>query len=241
MFKNLTAGLLSLSYPHNCVLCKRYIPYHRPSIVLCPSCLDKIEFNTPPFCRKCSKHLMDPAQTFCLDCRHSEFHFDQSYSSALYNAPMRQLIHLFKYANKTHLRHPFRHVMSLFLKNYQIDLSSFDCIVPIPLHATRRRERGYNQAHLLAQSMSDELGIPLCEQNLVRVRPTQNQALIGRKDRWTNIQGAFKIIRPDEFFEKSVLIVDDLLTTGVTVSEAARTLKKAGAQNIGVFTLAIAV
>jgi ComF family protein len=103
------------------------------------------------------------------------------------------------------------------------------------------RERGYNQAQLLSQPIAARLGTDHITDNLIRMRPTQNQALLGKKDRWTNMRGAFKIKNVKPFSKKSVLLVDDLLTTGITASEAAYVLKEAGAARVGVFNLAIAL
>lgn len=127
-----------------------------------------------------------------------------------------------------------------FLKAYQIDIGHYDVLVPVPLHPTRYRERGYNQAELIASVISQTLAIPLLPQNLLRCRHTQNQARIGRKERWTNIQGAFTIRHSKKFLNRRVLLIDDLLTTGATASEAARVLKETGAARVDVVTVAIA-
>jgi len=150
------------------------------------------------------------------------------------------MIHSFKYQNKTSLRHTFARLIFSFIRNYALAMDQFDIIVPIPLHPTRLRERGYNQSQLLSENISKEFNIRHSPLNLMRIRNTRNQALLKEKERWTNIQGAFKIKDPLEFFAKSVLIVDDLLTTGATASEVARILKEAGAQKVSVLTLAIA-
>jgi len=152
---------------------------------------------------------------------------------------MRRLIHLFKYSHKTSLRSFLVDRIFSFLDNYHIPLESFEMIMPVPLHPVRMRERGYNQAQLLSQPIAARLGIPHLTDNLIRVRPTPTQAFLSKKDRWTNIQGAFKIKNVESFSKKSILLVDDLLTTGITASEAAGVLKEAGAAHVGVLTLAI--
>jgi len=151
------------------------------------------------------------------------------------------MIHLFKYNNKTSLKYPLLDLLDSFLKNYQIPLKSFDIVVPVPLHPVRIRERGYNQAQLLSEEISRKFMIPHSTHNLLRIHPTDHQALLGKKDRWTNIAEVFKIKNPFEFDKKSVLVVDDLLTTGVTASEIARILKEGGATKVGVLTAAIAL
>ena len=131
--------------------------------------------------------------------------------------------------------------MTAFAQTYQLPLEKFDLAVAVPLHPVRFRERGYNQSSLLVEEISRAFRIPGSTDNLIRIRHTQNQARIATKNRWTNIHDAFRIKAPSEFEKKSILLVDDLLTTGTTASEAARVLKQAGAQRVQVFTLALAV
>lgn len=154
---------------------------------------------------------------------------------------MRRLIHLFKYGNKTGLRHHFCELILSFLDTYRIELTDIDFIVPVPLYATRFRERGFNQAQILAQMLSLKLSIPLSLKHVKRVHHTENQAKLSQKERWTNIQGAFKIKYSRDLYNKNILIIDDLYTTGATSSEMARLLKDAGGKKIIVLTLAIAL
>ena len=119
-------------------------------------------------------------------------------------------------------------------------MQKFDIIIPIPLHDVRLRERGYNQSKLLAEGISQRFHIKLSDKNLMRIRHTKNQAMLKQKERWTNIQGAFRIKYPGDFFNKTILIIDDLLTTGATASEAACMLKNSGAKRVDILTLAIA-
>ena len=130
--------------------------------------------------------------------------------------------------------------MISFIKTTPVDLRDTDVLVPVPLHPVRLRERGYNQSALLTEEIARRFDLPVSSDNLIRIRHTQNQALIVGKNRWTNIQGAFRIKYSSRFLEKSVLMVDDLLTTGATVSEAARVLKSAGAKKVRVLTAALA-
>ncbi len=154
---------------------------------------------------------------------------------------MQKLLHLFKYGHKSSLRFFFVDHMAGFLREYHIDLSPVDLIVPIPLHPTRRRERGYHQSQILAEMPSEEVKIPSLAENLMRIRHTPNQARLTQKERWTNLEAAFKINNSNRFRDKSILLVDDLYTTGSTVSQAAGLLKTAGAREVRVLTLAIAV
>ena len=241
MLRHLWKGLCDLIYPPNCILCKKYIPQIPPKASLCLPCLNTVEYNKPPFCRKCSRYLGHSSdQILCNDCQKTKPQFDQAWGVCLYNGTMRRLIHLFKYGNRTTLHHTLTKMMFDFINAYQLDMHRFDLVVPIPLSSTRLRERGYNQSQLLAEDIARQFLIEPIYGNLQRIRHTRNQALMGKRERWTNLKGAFRIKYPLLFSGKSILIVDDLLTTGATVSEAAHALKEAGAKTTEVLTLAIA-
>lgn len=129
--------------------------------------------------------------------------------------------------------------MADLIDTYHFDIKQFDHIIPIPLHPSRLRERGFNQSQLLAAEISRQYKISLSFKNLIRARATEHQTLLSEKERWTNIYGAFRIKNPAKLAGKNILIIDDLLTTGATASEAALTLKSAGAKTVGILTLAI--
>lgn len=239
MLKNLLHGLCDLIYPNNCLICKGYLRTSQAAL-LCPSCRDTLEFNHPPFCLRCSRHLGVQPQSLCAECSGADYHFDRAWAITIYNDTMKRLIHLFKYGQKISLRKYFAELIFSFVETYHIDLRQFDIVVPVPLSSARLRERGYNQSQLLSEGVCQQFSLRLCQENLLRVRHTQNQALLGKKERWTNIRGAFTIRNSLPFLDKSVLLVDDLLTTGATASEAACILKEAGAKRVDVLALAIA-
>ncbi len=232
-------SLLNLIYPARCLLCQEYLNPETQN-TLCPSCRESIELNHPPFCLKCSRHINTHGK-LCRECRQTDFHFDHAWSTSIYNDSMKELIHLFKYQNRTGLRTFFVSHMLQFIGHHHIDMKQFDGLVPVPLSGTRFRERGYNQSALLAEMISKEFSIPIFEQCLLRVKHTKNQALLGKKDRFTNVTGAFRIKDSRVVKDKSILLIDDLLTTGATLSQAAFELKQAGAEGVFAMTLAIAI
>lgn len=237
--KQFADGLLSLVYPNNCIVCKS--PNTTTPLLVCASCQKTIAPNLPPFCVKCSRHLKNPNKnSWCPQCQKTQPFFDQAWAATRYTDSMKNLIHLFKYKNKTALQYLFSNIIISFIENYHIDIKQFDFIVPIPLHPTKLRERQYNQTDLIAQNLSHKFHIPLSRNNLIRQKHTKTQALLNEKERWTNTKDAFRIRHPSNFLEKSILIVDDLITTGATVCEATRILKQAQAKYIGILTLAIA-
>ncbi len=243
-------GLYDLLYPHNCIICKTHLSTDNGHDHLCASCRQAITLNRPPFCLKCPRciasqddqhHGLPAGQAgLCQECLHSSFDFNQAKSVSIYDNKMQYLIHLFKYGNRTGLKNEFGRMICAFLTAYRVDMSSYDMITAIPLHQTRLRERGYNQSELLTEEISNRFKIKQSCRNLVRVKPTKNQARLKKRERFTNIQGAFKIRNPEEFDGASLLLIDDLFTTGATASEAARVLKEAGAGKVDVLTLAVA-
>jgi ComF family protein len=242
VLKELCLGLIDLVYPPHCYLCKTSLSHHSipPREGLCPRCQSSIILNTPPFCVQCSRHLDQPQQSSkCVICREHHLSFDFAWSACLYEPPLKNLIHDFKYHEKTHLQFCFAQLVTAFINEHEFDIRQFDMLIPIPLSPLRLRERGFNQSEILAKHISKEYNIALNTKNLIRRKNSRPQASLSAKDRWTNIQGAFTIKHSNDIKNKSVLLIDDLLTTGATASEAAKTLKQFGANSVGVITLAI--
>jgi len=208
---------------------------------LCPDCLNKIAFNHPVFCAKCSRPLSNPAKRLCRHCRHRELHFDRIWAAAIYDPTMRYLLHLFKYGQNTGLRLTFAEFLKQFVQRYHVPVQDCDLILPVPLHHTRFRERGFNQSELIARPLAAAWKIPFHPGILERYRFSIYQARVNSKQRWTNISGTFKIKHPDIIKDKNILIIDDLMTTGATLSEISRELKRAGAQKVYGLTVAIAI
>ena len=238
MIRPLTEGFLNLIFPPNCLVCRRL---RNPQEILCSPCRDKILLNHPPFCRKCSRL----AETgLCGPCRDRPPEFDFAWSACIYDEFLKHLLLQFKYHHKTACRHLFARLMIHFIEEYGLDIRQFDSLVPVPLFASRWRQRGYNQSLFLAEAIGHAYQIPVDKNILQRIRPTPSQTHLSRKDRWTNVSGAFRI-KPNfdvqALKNKKILVIDDLLTTGATASEAARTLKSSGAKLVGVLTLATAI
>ena len=128
-----------------------------------------------------------------------------------------------------------------FIDRHHIPIKQFDLISPIPLHPVRLRERGYNQSALLSLGLSRHYGILHTENLLVRQKATQTQTELGAKQRWTNMERAFRIKNSTDVVGKNVLLIDDLYTTGATLHSAAQTLKTAGTKRVCVLTFSITI
>jgi len=232
-------GSLDLLYPPKCNICKNSHKSRIPGDFVCSQCRKTIQFNRPPFCLCCSRHLgTSCVHPRCSNCRRFKPAYDLAWGACLYTDSLKTLIHLYKYHQKTYLRRLFVNLMTEFINKYSFDVGQFDCLVPIPLHPTRYRERGFNQAELLAKGLAQFYNIDIYS-NLIRSKNTQHQALLSKKDRWTNTCEAFTIKLPLKIRDKSVLLIDDLLTSGATASAASAALRRIGVKRIGVLTLAI--
>jgi ComF family protein len=169
----------------------------------------------------------------CLACRSGAQGFDACYSFGWYEGALRELIHLFKYGRVTPLRKPFGNMLARVLPRE----ARFDAIVPVPLHWWRGWLRGFNQAELLAQEVAQRWGIPVVKA-LRRTRWTAPQADLSRAQRRRNVSGAFRAAHPDRVEGRSILLIDDVFTTGATARAGALALKRAGARRVTVLTLA---
>ncbi|MDZ7315157.1 MAG: ComF family protein [candidate division KSB1 bacterium] len=152
-----------------------------------------------------------------------------------YTPELQKIIHAFKYQGLSRLDAFFEKEI---LKRWASLTLEGDCLVPVPLHSARLRERGYNQSEVLAQLFSRQIGLPCAAGVLERVRYTEQQAKLNAEERRRNVQGAFLVRHPDSVRRRHIVLVDDVLTTGSTLNECSRVLKAAGAARIDVLTLA---
>jgi ComF family protein len=217
---------------------------------LCPHCA---ESHTPvrhPLCPACGR----PYRTdqgidhLCPDCLENPMAFDAARAAGIYDQPLKTLIHQYKYQGRVELARPFGKMLwNALLRFY--DPREFDLIIPVPLHWFRRFRRGFNQAALLVRNWrryATDAGMrwrsgAVAPHLLSRRRRTSAQTGFGRRQRAANLKDAFTVLRPDDVRYKRILLVDDVLTTGATAVECAKTLVSAGADVVKVLTLGRAV
>jgi ComF family protein len=206
---------------------------------LCDACLAKALRISPPFCERCSEPFAGTMSGpfSCANCSHRRLYFEAAVAVYRSRGVVRQVVHQFKYGQQMHLRHPVGQWLCAALEDARLRGRSFDLIVPVPLHPAKQRERGFNQAALLAQSVGRRLAV-VVNPVLRRVRYTRTQTAFDRTERMGNLRGAFRLRRNADVRGLCVLLVDDVLTTGATLSECARVLKKAGARSIFAATAA---
>ena len=227
---------VSLLYPATCAICREHI---RAGEYLCDGCEAKLMRIVPPFCQKCSEHFEGSINIrfACANCAHRTIHFDAAVAVYRGRGIVRDVIHEFKYNRQIHLRHLLARWVRAALDDERLRNYQFDMMVPVPLHSARQRERGFNQASLLANLVSKNTSIP-CRSLLKRIRYTTTQTALDRSERMENLHNAFRLRKNADVRGLSVLLIDDVLTTGSTLSECARVLKGAGAISVHAATAA---
>jgi len=229
-------AFLDLLYPPHCAICLKSTPTGEH---LCTTCREKAPGISAPFCDTCSMPFsgqIDGAFT-CPNCRERRFRFTCAVACYRSRDDVRELIHRFKYNGKVHLRSVLVDWLAETLDDPRLQTPPCDRIVPVPLHSTRERERGFNQARILAEGLARRRGIPLFD-CMKRIRYTTTQTIFDRDERMENLRGAFQMRQHADVRNLHLLLIDDVLTTGSTVDECARVLMNAGAASVRVATVA---
>jgi len=240
MLKALFAAAIDQLFPPLCHVCRTYIP-SAGKLHICHGCRELIQKITAPLCVVCGVPFAGAGKDHvCGECMTSSPLFDAARAALVYEGSGRDLIHAFKYRNKTHLRRPLALLalesLSEFIRTRQPDL-----IMPVPLHRKKLSSRGYNQSVLLGEIFSQQLKVPMERCNLQRIRWTEPQVNLAASDRRANVKGAFTVRESVLVRDRRILLVDDVLTTGSTVEECGRVLKAAGAADVTVVTVARAL
>ncbi len=193
----------------------------------------------PPVCRKCGKPLRGPPDLLftCVPCRHRRTSFACARAAGIYDAPLRDAIHALKFGGCQALAGPLGRLMAEVAATDP--RLRADLIVPVPLHPQRLRERGFNQAELLAAEVGAYLRLPVRTDLLHRARPTKSQTELSRSDRRANVRAAF--VAGSRCAFGRILLLDDVMSTGFTAAECSRVLRAAGTREVVVATAALAV
>lgn len=229
-------ALLDLLYPPFCTVCRAPAASGE---VLCEACRAKAPVINAPFCQVCSTPFSGQidAPFTCGHCEKRSFHFACAVSHRQSRESVRELVHQFKYSGKMHLLQPLGEWLAETLVDPRLHTPPCDRLVPVPLHPVRRRERGFNQAQLLAEDLARRSGLPV-DNCLRRTRYTKSQTAFDRETRMENLRGAFQMRQNHDVSNLHLLLIDDVLTTGSTVDECARVLLGAGAASVRVATVA---
>jgi ComF family protein len=233
----LAERLFQFLLPPQCHCCEKILEEGQQGI--CSDCLSEIHWIEPPFCLVCgtpfvSKEVVSHTCGVCLSKRK---YFTMARALGSYDGSLQEAIHRWKYGGKTSFNPFFGKWMTEGLYRYW-NPNLFDLLIPVPLHSHRLRERGFNQAVLLVRELSLRTGIPYRKKVLQKRKPTLPQVSLSGAEREKGVRGSFHVVGREELEGKSVLLVDDVYTTGATVNECSKVLLAGGAKRVDVLTLA---
>jgi ComF family protein len=225
-----------LFYPAHCVECGNSV---KSDAYLCADCAKTAAQIKAPYCEKCSMpfHGAISGPFTCANCEGLHHHFAFAVSCFRFRGVVRRMIHRFKYNEALYLRHPLGDWLAGGLRDERIAGETFDCLVPVPLHPARKREREFNQAEVLADLLAGHACKPVLN-CLQRVRYTAAQTRLDRLERMENLRNAFRLRHNFSVQNQRILLVDDVFTTGSTLNECARVLRRAGAASVRAITVA---
>jgi ComF family protein len=231
MVYNWLKTIQSKLYPQNCLLCGAAADFET---CFCQTCYDSLPFNRHA-CPYCALPLPPtlPRDTRCGACINKQLPFDSCITALRYEPPFNRLISRLKFHQQLHLAEP---LAKLLIERLDDQPERPELILPIPLHQRRLRERGFNQAHELGRVVARHYRIPLDSRLVKRTRETKAQSDLGEKERRRNLRNAFRVY--GSLNGARVAILDDVITTGSTITEMSKTLRRSGAAVITVWALA---
>ncbi len=240
-FKNFYQEILNILFPPICLNCQKNLSENQIQInwPLCLDCFQKIPINNGFYCPFCYRRLPE----FKKSC-HQKVKYLLAAVSSYQNPITQNLIHSLKYQSMKTAINPIKHLIALYLKTIDFNFENF-IIIPIPLHKKKQRKRGFNQAFLIAQALQEILikeknqKLTLENEVIKKIKNTPSQTKIENyKERERNVANCFSIENPEIIKNKNIILVDDVITSGATINEAVKLMKKFGAKKIIAFVLA---
>ena len=235
--KSVVHGLADVIFPPQCMACGTVLRERQSS--LCPECFSQIAFIRSPLCVLCGQPFSEPGDSdhICGPCLLAGPPFSIARALGHYERVLMDVIHRFKYGGKISLGERLGEFMADF--SYpSLAIADYSLIMPVPLHPRRLRQRGFNQAVVLAREISRRFSLRLDFLSLQRVVFTEPQVGLGKEMRERNIRSAFRVVDAGRITGEKILLVDDVYTTGSTVKECARILMESKAEQVAVMTLA---
>lgn len=224
--------MLDLLYPPRCLSCGKFGAEY-----LCASCISQIEPVPEPYCHICGHTLTGH---ICFKCTERARAFTAARAVGVYSGTLRHAIHQFKYNGARMLADPLAGLLYSYLTTTcDYPWKRADCIIPVPIHPSRYRMRGYNQSELLAVKLSDLTGLPVVNDALVRGRCTRPQVELSAEDRRINMKDAFTVEKPHLVARRTPILVDDVSTTSSTIYECSRALIRHGSTRVYALCLAV--
>ncbi len=229
IFKKYEGILEDSIFPPRCPVCKKIVDNKNYGI--CKTCLGKLKLIKSPFCMQCGKHIEDDTDEYCDECLLNPKSYEKGFPLLRYDSLSSSIMYDIKYNNKKYYARVFaRMIYTVWGK--EIKKLNIDCIIPIPIHKKRLKQRGYNQAEILAAYLSEYLKINLENEVLSRVKNTKAQKELNPKERIKNLKEAFIGNIEYKNYFKNVLLVDDIYTTGATIEACTRSLKAIGVEKV---------
>jgi ComF family protein len=219
-FYKMLSFLIDLFFPQDCKLCARV-----GAGLVCNDCISKIEYSKGDVCRRCTRAL-PLFNGVCKECAQGKWYFKEALFLGPYKGILKDCIHLYKYCRRYSLS---KLLSSLCIEPLKRRWSErFDYAVAVPMHKRKERERGFNQAQLLAKWISKRLGVKLAN-FIKKIKDTPSQTQLDYRYRQENVKGSFRVYAEGKL-QKRVLLIDDVFTTGATANECARLLSQKGAE-----------
>jgi len=230
LFTNLKQNLLDEIYPKNysCHCCSEELKVSN-DYFLCNKCLASLRYIKHP-CKKCSEDLNDFTD-YCRNCKDKVRNFDRVISSLVYDGVAKNLVYKFKYSGQKYIADCISVFMLNKIKSSDI-LNKIDLVLPVPLSEERFKSRGFNQAEILSLKISRELNIEHNSSVLKRVKATPTQTNLNKVERAENLLNAFEVADSSLIKGKTILVIDDIITTGATLDEISKVLKNKGAKSV---------
>lgn len=238
--KNLIEGALEAVFPSNirCIFCgKEIMPGHN-IYSLCGKCIQEMEINSLPRCIVCGRGISHGYSHVCNNCLVEGHTFDGGISPYVYEGVLKSLVMKFKYEDQRYLGKFFAEMIYDFDRSADNIIDLVDSIMPVPAHPNREKIRGFNQSRLLARELSKLTGKPVIEGAVERVRETSRLKELNREERKAEMARAFSFAEEGRNTKKignipkSILICDDIMTTGYTLSSVEMLLRKAGVERV---------
>jgi competence protein ComFC len=229
--------LLNFVYPQEicCTFCSTPMK-EAAGVGICAKCASLLTFISDNICSICGRpYPQEYVDDICNECKGRNMHFDGGCTVFEFTGLVQEILHRLKYDGESLLATPMGMLMAYRLKKMRWDI---DFIVPVPLHHERLKIRGFNQSFLMAEVVGRECGIDVLDGILIRERYTESQVNLSRLERIHNVRGAFGVKNDTKLKKKSILIVDDIMTTGATLDECSRILKENGASKVYCITAA---
>jgi ComF family protein len=237
-------SLINLIYPPRCLICQAFLQDQvtllgGQDLPFCEACFNDFTEITSPICALCGRPFSDGTEQdrICEDCLRKRPSYDFARAPYLYGGALMKAIHELKYAQRSHLADSLGLLLASFAQTWIGELKA-PLVMPVPLHPRRLRARGFNQSLLLARGVAAKTGAELDFLSLRRTRFTKPQTELSSEERRKNVRKAFEVVKPEAVKGKTIVLVDDVATTGSTLNECAKALKRAGADRVLCLVLA---